>query len=164
MRLVGEYVTMRRSTQTRKRLTQADSSGRMERSIHQSRILRSGSSAADEGEPYFWIYLPSHDEHHLLRICPGRHFALRNLHLVIANVLTAFDILPPLDKNGNPQPPPPEFKHSQVRSVRSCTLVRSTRLFCDVMHRHPLPFNCVIKPRSEKSFGLVKELYSQYWS
>ncbi|KAF9648948.1 cytochrome P450 [Thelephora ganbajun] len=49
------------------------------------------------------------------RICPGRHFALRNLHLVIANVLTAFDILPPVDENGNPQPPPPAFKYSQVR-------------------------------------------------
>ena len=163
MHRVGEYVTMRRSTQTRKRLTQTDSSGRMERSIHQSRILRSGSSAADEGEPYIGIYLPSHDERHSLRICPGRHFALRNLHLVVANVLAAFENFPPLDKNGNLQPPPPEFKYSQVRSVRSCTLVRITHLPFFV-RRHPLPFNCVIRPRSEKAFGLVKELYSQYWS
>jgi len=60
--------------------------------------------------------LPSHDtERQRHRICPGRHFALRNLHLVIANILATFDILPPVDENGYPQPPPPAFKHSLVR-------------------------------------------------
>jgi len=62
--------------------------------------------------------LPLHsDGCQLLRICPGRHFALRNLHFMIANILTAFDILPPVDENGHPQPPPPAFKYMLVRSV-----------------------------------------------
>ena len=41
--------------------------------------------------------LPSYStERQRYRICPGRHFALRNLHLVIANVLATFEILPPV--------------------------------------------------------------------
>ena len=51
------------------------------------------------------------------RICPGRHFALRNLHLVAANILATFGVLPLVDENGYLQPPPLAFKYSLIRSV-----------------------------------------------
>jgi cytochrome P450 len=35
------------------------------------------------------------------RICPGRHFALNSLFLMIAHTLAVFDIKPALDENGN---------------------------------------------------------------
>ena len=97
------------------------------------------------------------------RVCPGRHFALRNLHLVISNVLAAFDILPPLDQDGNPQPPPPAFKYSQVRSVISRSSDGEVLIaFCHAS-RHPLPFKCIVTPRSEKDLGLVRDQYAHYW-
>ena len=89
----------------------------------------------DEGTPSGWIYGRTALNATDARICPGRHFALRNLHLVIANILAVFDILPPLDENGSPQPPPATFKHSQVRSVRSFT---GRRLFINFA-----PSSCV---------------------
>ena len=75
--------------------------------------------AVEEGETHAWIRCHAFANVDNFRVCPGRHFALRNLHLVISNVLAAFDILPPVDQSGNPQPPPPAFKYSQVRSVTS---------------------------------------------
>ncbi|PPR01780.1 hypothetical protein CVT24_001803 [Panaeolus cyanescens] len=38
------------------------------------------------------------------RICPGRFFSNRNVFAVISSLLAVFDILPPIDENGNPIP------------------------------------------------------------
>ena len=51
----------------------------------------------------------------ILRICPGKHLALRSLYLLIACVLSAFDIKPALDEDGNPQVPKPEFNSLVLR-------------------------------------------------
>jgi len=71
------------------------------------------------------------------RICPGKDFALRTLYIVVACVLSVFDIGPALDDDGIPQMPKPEF---------GCLLVRD-----------PKPFECTIKPRSERAIKLVEE-------
>jgi len=69
------------------------------------------------------------------RICPGRHLALRILCLTIARTLATFDILPPVDKDGCPKIP--EARYSKT------------------LLRHPMPFECVVKPRSEKVVKLI---------
>ena len=51
------------------------------------------------------------------RICPGRHLILRTVYLFIACVLSAFDIGPVLDDDGNPRMPKVEFDNSTVRYV-----------------------------------------------
>jgi hypothetical protein len=51
------------------------------------------------------------------RICPGRHFALRTVYIIVACVLSVFDIEPALDEDGKPQLPIPEFDTSIVRYV-----------------------------------------------
>ena len=59
------------------------------------------------------------------RICLGKHFALQTMYLVIASVLSAFDIEPALDDNGNPRMPKPEFDNTTVRYVFLKPLVRT---------------------------------------
>ena len=51
------------------------------------------------------------------RICPGRYLALRTVYLVIACVLSVFDIGPVLDEDGNPRMPKPEFDSIPLRYV-----------------------------------------------
>ena len=53
----------------------------------------------------------------LPRICPGSSFALRTVYLVVACVLSAFDIEPALDEDGKPQIPEAEFDSLIVRYV-----------------------------------------------
>jgi len=71
------------------------------------------------------------------RICPGRFFAVKVVFISIARILAVFDILPPVDENGWARVPPAEFTKDLV---------------C-----HPVPFDCVVKPRSEKSAILIAE-------
>ena len=51
------------------------------------------------------------------RICPGKHLALRTVYLVVACVLSVFDIGPASDDDGNPRLPKPEFDGVTVRYV-----------------------------------------------
>ena len=51
------------------------------------------------------------------RICPGRHFAIRMLHLTIARTLAVFDILPPVDENGHSRLPEARYNNVLVRYV-----------------------------------------------
>ena len=51
------------------------------------------------------------------RICPGRQLALRIVYLVVACVLSIFDIGPALDADGNPRMPKIEFDGTVVRYV-----------------------------------------------
>ena len=59
------------------------------------------------------------------RNCPGRHFALRSLYLLVACVLSVFDVKPVLDEDGNLQVPEAEFNSSMVRYVFLWTSIRS---------------------------------------
>lgn len=51
----------------------------------------------------------------IFRACPGKDFALRTIYLVVACVLSAFNIEPALDDDGNPQIPKAEFGSLLVR-------------------------------------------------
>ena len=62
----------------------------------------------------------NHAHFNPVRICPGRYLALRTVYLVIACVLSVFDIGPVLDEDGNPQIPRIEFDGASVRCV-SCS-------------------------------------------
>jgi hypothetical protein len=49
------------------------------------------------------------------RICPGRHLVVRMLCFTIARILSTFDILPPVDKDGRPSIPEARFDKSMIR-------------------------------------------------
>ena len=91
----------------------------------------------------------------ILRICPGRHFALRTMYLFVACVSAVFDIEPVLDEDGNPQLPEAEFTGDSI--VRYVFLGTSIHTVVDVSIREPKHFRCTIKPRSEDVVKLVKE-------
>ncbi|KAJ7639327.1 cytochrome P450, partial [Roridomyces roridus] len=63
------------------------------------------------------------------RICPGRFFSDASLYILVASVLAAFTISPPLDKNGKPE----KMSINMAGGAIS----------------HPLPFDATIKPRSK---------------
>jgi len=58
------------------------------------------------------------------RACPGKPFAIRTLYIVVACVLSAFNIEPALGGDGNPQPPKVEFNIRILRYVFLGTSVR----------------------------------------
>ncbi|KAJ2912765.1 hypothetical protein MD484_g7648, partial [Candolleomyces efflorescens] len=71
------------------------------------------------------------------RICPGRFLADSSVFLTLAAIAACFDISPACDSEGTPVFPKAEYAESFVR--------------------HPKPFTCSIKPRSERVLTLVKE-------
>lgn len=71
------------------------------------------------------------------RICPGRHLGIRILCFTIARILAAFDILPPVDGDGRPRIPEARYHKSMIR--------------------HTMPFECIVKPRSEKALMLIRD-------
>ena len=65
----------------------------------------------------------------ILRICPGQHFALRTLFLVIACISAVFDIEPAVNERGNPEIPEAEFTgDSIVRYVFLGTSIRTVTM------------------------------------
>ena len=69
------------------------------------------------------------------RVCPGRALAKPSVWLAVANILAAFEISPAKDENGEDVP---------IVQTWSSGIVG-----------YPGPFECVIKPRSEKMRELV---------
>ena len=87
------------------------------------------------------------------RVCPGRHFAVRMLCLTFARVLAAFDILPPVDDEGRPRIPEARYHNSVIRWVTS--IQGRIGLTGNCVYRHAMPFECVVKPRSENAVRLM---------
>ncbi|KAJ3567140.1 hypothetical protein NP233_g6558 [Leucocoprinus birnbaumii] len=72
------------------------------------------------------------------RICPGARIARPLLYLVAASLLHLFDIVPALDRDGNPIKVIPQFKQAAIIS-------------------EPLPFQCKMIPRKGRDVeGLLK--------
>ncbi|KAJ7088889.1 hypothetical protein B0H15DRAFT_780425, partial [Mycena belliarum] len=65
-------------------------------------------------------------------VCPGRELAEASLFVCVAMTLAAFDISP----GDGPRP-----VHGNTQGTIS----------------HPKPFDCVIRPRSERSVALILE-------
>ncbi|KZT20540.1 cytochrome P450 [Neolentinus lepideus HHB14362 ss-1] len=76
------------------------------------------------------------------RICPGRYFAENALYLIISCMLMSFDVTPPVSENGTP------IKLEPV--IASGIIV------------HPVPFECVVKPRSEAAANLIDRSLNEF--
>jgi cytochrome P450 len=81
---------------------------KMGKSTHLCLIQRTGFSVVEGGKgilftpsPRSWVTVLVNPG----RICPGRYLALRNMYLVIACVLSVFNIGPDLDDGGDPRMP-----------------------------------------------------------
>ncbi|KAJ3858311.1 hypothetical protein EV359DRAFT_52343, partial [Lentinula novae-zelandiae] len=69
------------------------------------------------------------------RVCPGKHMGLTSFKMNVASLLHSFDITPPLDDNGH--------------------VVNLETEYVSGLLNGPVPFECSIKPRSEKHIALV---------
>ncbi|KAF8799114.1 cytochrome P450 [Phlegmacium glaucopus] len=77
------------------------------------------------------------------RICPGNHIAFSTLWLTAASVLATFQLSKPVDKDGR--------------------VIEPSRQYTDTgVFRHPLPFECIIKPRSNTAEGLIRSAADAY--
>lgn len=88
---------------------------------------------------------------------------MKVVFIVIARVLATFDILPPVDENGKARMPSEEFTDDLIRYA-GCHVIlwySSHGILSDVdrfFNRHPLPFECAVRPRSEKSKMFATEV------
>ncbi|CAL1709588.1 unnamed protein product [Somion occarium] len=73
---------------------------------------------------------------HGRRICPGRYLAEASLWIVATHLLTTFNVTRARDAQGREIVPPVEFTSA--------------------LTTHPKPFECDIKPRSEKAASLIR--------
>ena len=110
----GPYVTTKLCIRTHTRIIRLDSLTRTGVSIYPSRPPKPGSLAQVAGMNVHarficCLYLTCK------RICPGRHLAIRVLCLTIARILATFDILPPVDENGNPRIPEARYHNTLIR-------------------------------------------------
>jgi len=70
------------------------------------------------------------------RVCPGKHLAHSTISLAVASVLSNFDLLRQVDKNGQEIEPKREYTSAPIRRL--------------------LDFPCLVKPRSHYSMELVR--------
>jgi len=70
------------------------------------------------------------------RVCPGQFMATRTLWAIVSSVLSVFDISPSLDEAGKP--------------------VQLQANMTDGLISYPLPFKCIIKPRSQAAASLIR--------
>ena len=111
------------------------------------------------------IYKSTLPDRSLIRICPGRHFALKVVFIAIARILATLDILPLVDENGKPRVPQAAFTQELIwyanRHVLFCPEHQNCGVLSNLLsfhlNSHPMPFECTVKPRSDKSMMLVKE-------
>jgi len=71
------------------------------------------------------------------RICPGRHLSDNSLYLIVSRLLAVYDIKPAIDDQGDTVGVKPEFS--------------------DGLLSFPVPFKCVITPRSPAAEALIME-------
>jgi len=76
------------------------------------------------------------------RLCPGSHIAASTLWIAAASVLATLNIFKSVDKDGRVIEPSCEY-HSAIL-------------------RHPLPFECSIKPRSNIAEDLIRSVVDSY--
>ncbi|KAF8799127.1 cytochrome P450 [Phlegmacium glaucopus] len=76
------------------------------------------------------------------RICPGSHIAFATLWLTAASVLATLQLSKPVDKDGRVIEPSREYR-------------------ANAGHQ-PVPFECIIKPRSKTAEGLIRSAADSY--
>ena len=92
-------------------------------------------------------------------ICPGRYMADNSIFIAIAFILKVFSITPAKDGNGNEIPVNVAFTSGMISLVDTDTsssgsMNNLTRLRC----RHPRPFQCEFKTRSEAAKSLIFDI------
>lgn len=70
------------------------------------------------------------------RTCPGRYMAFSAIWIAVASIVATFDIMKAVDENGQTIEPSQEYASSLIRI--------------------PLPFKCLIKPRSQQAEALIR--------
>jgi len=76
------------------------------------------------------------------RLCPGRDVAMSTLWIAAATILTTFNLSKSVDKDGKVIEPSCEYQPAIIR--------------------HPLPFECSIKPRSNVAEELIRSVMDSY--
>jgi len=76
------------------------------------------------------------------RICPGSHMATSTLWIAAASILTTFNVSKCVDKDGR--------------------VIEPSREYLSALISHPLPFECIIKPRSHVSEELIRSVVDSY--
>ncbi|KAF9444744.1 cytochrome P450 [Macrolepiota fuliginosa MF-IS2] len=71
------------------------------------------------------------------RFCPAAQFSLSILFINITNIISVFNILPPVDASGQEVVPPLEYEFGHIRKLK--------------------PFQCQIVPRSAQSIKLIPD-------
>ncbi|OSX58687.1 hypothetical protein POSPLADRAFT_1153345 [Postia placenta MAD-698-R-SB12] len=82
------------------------------------------------------------------RICPGRFLADSSIWLLAANLLATMDIRRARDSVGREVVPTPSFKSGLIRRE----------------HLEVEPFECDIRPRSERAMDLITERYAEVFT
>ncbi|KAJ3914413.1 cytochrome P450 [Lentinula edodes] len=72
------------------------------------------------------------------RVCPGKHMGLASFQMNVASLLHSFNITPPLDDNGH--------------------VVNLEIEYVSGLLNGPVPFECSIKPRSEKHIAVLESV------
>lgn len=70
------------------------------------------------------------------RVCPGRHMATSSIWITVASVLSTFDIVKSIDRDGN--------------------IIEPSEKYTNGLLIYPEPFKCTIKPRSEAAKALIQ--------
>ncbi|KAJ3562900.1 hypothetical protein NP233_g9289 [Leucocoprinus birnbaumii] len=76
------------------------------------------------------------------RACPGANVALPSLWLSAASIVSCFDVMPEVDREGKPIAPVIEYTGNEVVA-------------------HPEPFRCRILPRDSKAAALIQAEYDE---
>ncbi|KAF8815532.1 cytochrome P450 [Phlegmacium glaucopus] len=71
------------------------------------------------------------------RICPGRHLSDNSLYSIVSCLLAVYDIKPPVDDHGN--------------------IIKLEPKFTSGLLSYPVPFKCIISPRSAAAEALIKD-------
>lgn len=88
------------------------------------------------------------------RICPGRFFADSSVWFAAATILACFDLSCPMDADGKHIVPSDEMRSGLVAYVATSFAFHSSAL---TMHRRiPVPFSCILKPKSPKHAQLIQ--------
>ena len=98
---------------------------RMENSTVRLETQWTSHLASEGGEHYvtsqcLFVFCPSHRRS--CRICPGRHLAHSIVTLAAASVLSTFDLVRKVDKNGQEIEPKREYSTAGIRWVRFSVL------------------------------------------
>ena len=88
--------------------------------------------------------------------CAGKSMATDTIWIAIASVLSVYNITKAVDERGNVITPQVKLKLGTVRYVHAS--VEDDALTSGITS-HPVPFECVIEPRSAAALALIQHAH-----